>query len=161
MNNAKGQCVYNANWECDPMYRDWVKSVKTDKRKALCSYCDKMIDISTMGKSALNSRIWGTPWKTMKCPWKVLEKSLNLVSCTLYEPWKYCVSVPEHVNKPDGSIEKEYGNAPEFICIFLFFSSYILYVLICAWKDVRATIQWTSLSPHNMVNDPLKVSTKH
>ncbi len=57
MNKAKGQCVYNPNWECDPVFRDWVKLVQTDKRKAFCLYCDKTIDISTMGKSALNSHL--------------------------------------------------------------------------------------------------------
>ncbi len=48
MSKAKGQCLYNANWECDPAYRDWVKPVKTDKRKVVCSYCDKIVDISTI-----------------------------------------------------------------------------------------------------------------
>ena len=30
-----------------------------------------------------------SPWKTVICPWKILEKSLKFVSLKLYAPWFY------------------------------------------------------------------------
>ena len=38
-------------------YRDWVKSLKIDKHKVFCCVCDRVIDITTMGESALKSHV--------------------------------------------------------------------------------------------------------
>lgn len=51
----KGQCLYNKKWERDPQYKGWVSAFKADKRKALCQWCDRTIDVSSMGESALKS----------------------------------------------------------------------------------------------------------
>ena len=51
----KGQCLYNKKWEHDPQYKAWVSAYKADKRKALCHWCDRTIDVSSMGESALKS----------------------------------------------------------------------------------------------------------
>ena len=47
------KCVFNLKWELDVSYRDWVKNLKSDKHKAFCCVCDQVIDITTMGESAL------------------------------------------------------------------------------------------------------------
>ena len=47
------KCVFNLKWEFDVSNRDWVKSLKSDKHKAFCCVCDRIIDITTMGESAL------------------------------------------------------------------------------------------------------------
>ena len=52
----KGQCLYNKKWERDPQYKGWVSALKADKWEALCQWCDRTIDISSMGESALKSR---------------------------------------------------------------------------------------------------------
>lgn len=51
----KGQCFYNNKWQHDPQYKGWVSALKADKRKTLCQWCDRTIDISSMGESALKS----------------------------------------------------------------------------------------------------------
>ena len=51
----KGQCLYNKKWEPDPQYKAWVSAYKADKRKALCHWCDRTIDVSSMVESALKS----------------------------------------------------------------------------------------------------------
>ena len=51
----KGQCNYNPNWERDPRYKEWISPFKGDKKKALCKLCDRFIEISGMGESALKS----------------------------------------------------------------------------------------------------------
>ena len=38
-------------------YRGWVKSLKSDKHKAFCCVCDRVIDITTMGESAFKSHM--------------------------------------------------------------------------------------------------------
>ena len=51
----KGQCLYNKKWERDLQYKGWVSAFKADKRKAMCQWCDRTIDVSSMGESALKS----------------------------------------------------------------------------------------------------------
>lgn len=51
----KGQCLYNKKWERNPQYKGWVSALKADKRRALCQWCDRTIDVSSMGESALKS----------------------------------------------------------------------------------------------------------
>ena len=46
------KCVFNLKWELDMSYRDWVKSLKSDKHKTFCCVCDRVIDITTMGESS-------------------------------------------------------------------------------------------------------------
>ena len=55
----KGRCIYNIKWELDSQYKGWVSAFKADKRKALCKSCDRLIDISSMGESALKSHMKG------------------------------------------------------------------------------------------------------
>ncbi|KXJ08703.1 hypothetical protein AC249_AIPGENE28448 [Exaiptasia diaphana] len=55
----KGHCIYNAKWERDPLYKEWIGPFKGDKKKALCRSCDRLIDISSMGESALKSHAKG------------------------------------------------------------------------------------------------------
>ena len=51
------KCVFNLKWELNVSYRDWLKSLKSDKHKAFCCVCDCVIDITTMGESALKSYV--------------------------------------------------------------------------------------------------------
>ena len=58
--NSKGQrgnCIYNRQWELNSQYKGWVTAFKGDRKKALCKFCDRMIDISNMGESALKSHM--------------------------------------------------------------------------------------------------------
>lgn len=55
----RGICTYQVKWEQNPKYKDWIKAFKGDKRKALCTACDRIIDLSTMGESALRSHMNG------------------------------------------------------------------------------------------------------
>ena len=58
--NSKGQrgnCIYNRQWELNSQYKGWVTAFKNDKKKALCKTCDRIIDISNMGESALASHV--------------------------------------------------------------------------------------------------------
>jgi hypothetical protein len=47
--------VYNPEWESNAVYQTWIRPFKADKTKAICSVCDKIIDISNMGEAALKS----------------------------------------------------------------------------------------------------------
>ena len=60
--NSKGLCAFNKNWLQNPEYA-WVKQFKGDKRKALCTACDRLIDISSMAESALKSHTKGVKHK--------------------------------------------------------------------------------------------------
>ena len=53
----KGQFLYNRKWERDPQYEDLVNASKAGKRKALCQWCNRIIDdvVLDMGESALKS----------------------------------------------------------------------------------------------------------
>ena len=51
----KGHCLYNKKWERDTHYKGWVRAFKADKRKAVCQWCDRTIDVSSMGESELKS----------------------------------------------------------------------------------------------------------
>ena len=71
--NSKGQrgnCTYNWQWELNSQYKGWLTTLKADRKKALCKWWDRVIDILNMGESALklhmkserhknNSRIGG------------------------------------------------------------------------------------------------------
>ena len=52
-----GKCVYQAGWSVDSKYRDWIAPLKSDRYKALCRVCAKVIDLAAMGESALRSHI--------------------------------------------------------------------------------------------------------
>lgn len=43
-------------------YEDWLRPFKGDNRKALCSSCDKVIELSNMGESVLKSHIQNVDW---------------------------------------------------------------------------------------------------
>ena len=53
--DAERSLSYNNKWELDPQYKGWVSSFKADRNKARCKWCDRLIDISSTGESAL---IW-------------------------------------------------------------------------------------------------------
>ena len=48
--------IFNQKWLVD---YDWVRESKGDKRKALCYYCKKTLDLSKMGESALKLHMKG------------------------------------------------------------------------------------------------------
>ena len=65
--NSKGQrgnCVYNRQWELNSKYEGWLTAFKADRKKALCKCCDRIIDISNMGESALKSHMKSENTKT-------------------------------------------------------------------------------------------------
>ena len=51
-----GKCVFNRKWLSDAKL-SWVKEFKGDKHKAMCCVCNKVIDIESMGESALKSNM--------------------------------------------------------------------------------------------------------
>ena len=58
--NSKGQrgnCIYNRQWELYSQYKGWLTAFKGDRKKALCKCCDRIIDVSNLGESALKSHI--------------------------------------------------------------------------------------------------------
>ena len=60
MMNSKGQrgnCIYNRQWELNSQYKGWLTAFKGDRKKALCKCCDRIIDVSNMGESALKSHM--------------------------------------------------------------------------------------------------------
>ena len=72
----KGRCIYNCKWELDSQYKGWVSAFKADKRKALCKSCDRLIDISSMGESALKSHMKGEKHRlNSRCEQQEREKA--------------------------------------------------------------------------------------
>lgn len=57
--SSKGKCVYNNEWGRHPAYATWIRPFKSDKSKAICVVCDRIIDISNMGEAALKSHAKG------------------------------------------------------------------------------------------------------
>ena len=53
----RGNCIYNWHWELNSKYKGWFTAFKAERKKALCKCCDRMIDISNMGESALKSHM--------------------------------------------------------------------------------------------------------
>ena len=90
----KGQCLYNKKWERDPQYKGWVRAFKWDKRKALCQWCDRTIDVSSMGESAPKSHSKSEKHKqNSRCEQRVtlswssfgsFELHEGLITCTRY-----------------------------------------------------------------------------
>ena len=80
----KGRCIYNCKWELDSQYKGWVSAFKADKRKALCKSCDRLIDISSMGESALKSHMKGEKHRlNSRCEQQqVTLSSFGFGSCT-------------------------------------------------------------------------------
>lgn len=50
---SRRKCIYNKEWEENPAYKDWVQPLKSDKTNCICLACDRVVDISNMGESAL------------------------------------------------------------------------------------------------------------
>ena len=67
----RGNCIYNRQWELNSKYKGWLTAFKADRKKALCKCCDRMIDISNMGESALKSHTKSERQKT------TVESGLN------------------------------------------------------------------------------------
>ena len=58
--NSKGQrgnYIYNRQWELNSQYKGWLTAFKGDRKKALCKCCDRIIDVSNVGESALKSHM--------------------------------------------------------------------------------------------------------
>ena len=52
MGGGAGAYTVNKKWERDPQCKDWVSVLKVDKQKALCQWCYRTIDVSSMGECA-------------------------------------------------------------------------------------------------------------
>lgn len=86
----KGRCLYNKKWERDTQYKGWVRTFKADKRKALCQWCDRTIDVLSMGESELKSHSKSKKHKqNSRCEQRVTLSSLGifelhkgLITCT-------------------------------------------------------------------------------
>ena len=57
-----GKCAFNRKWLSDAKF-SWVKEFKGDKHKAMCCVYNKVIDIESMGESALKSHMKGEKHK--------------------------------------------------------------------------------------------------
>ena len=57
MSGPKNKCVFANKWLTNDAYSPWLKAFKSDKHKCLCTFCDKLIDVGTMGESALKSHM--------------------------------------------------------------------------------------------------------
>ena len=53
-----GKCTFNTKWLTREEYK-WVRQVKGDSQKALCFTCNKTINLTRMGESALRSHMGG------------------------------------------------------------------------------------------------------
>lgn len=57
--SGKGKCIFNSKWLKNDSYKGWLKCTE-DKHKALCTVCNRSIDVSAMGESALKSHMKGS-----------------------------------------------------------------------------------------------------
>ena len=57
-------CVFQDKWLSDDMYKIWICKDKC-MNSAFCKLCEKLIDLSSMGKSALDSHAKGKKHKDM------------------------------------------------------------------------------------------------
>ena len=57
--NMPGNCHFQTEWLSMPEYREWIQRSK-NASVAVCKLCNKTLDISTMGTSALRSHMRGT-----------------------------------------------------------------------------------------------------
>ena len=53
-----GSCFFRAEWRLDDRFKKWIMQ-DSSKQRARCIFCDKSIDISSMGTSALRSHARG------------------------------------------------------------------------------------------------------
>ena len=60
MSHLKGMCRFNSKWTTCDQYKNWLRPFKADSKKALCILCDKLVDLSNMGESALKSHTKST-----------------------------------------------------------------------------------------------------
>ena len=58
-----GRCVFADKWLKDDKFSSWVAPHATSRQKARCKVCNKDIDVSTMGESALVSHMAGKKHK--------------------------------------------------------------------------------------------------
>ena len=52
-------CTFQTKWLLDENYRGWIKKVVNNKNAAECTVCSKIIDLTTMGATALTSHSKG------------------------------------------------------------------------------------------------------
>lgn len=62
--NLGAMCTFNRVWLADKALK-WVAEVKHDKHKALCTVCNKIVDLRKMGHSALISHAKSDKHKTL------------------------------------------------------------------------------------------------
>lgn len=135
----KGMCRYNHNWETQAAYKDWLRPFKGDNRKALCSSCDKVIELSNMGESALKSHI-----KSAKHIRITEQQKKTVNSCQSMQ------SFFKPVEKSDGIGNLSIPPPPADTCPGPSTSSKTLQSFVSKEDTIKAEILWT-----------LKVVTSH
>lgn len=51
----KGNCVFNQAWVENQEYQSWIAEVKDNRHAFLCKLCKKVVDVRSMGESAVQS----------------------------------------------------------------------------------------------------------
>lgn len=78
-----GNCAFNDAWLLKADFKEWLRFVEGNKRKARCVVCSKDIDISNMGEAALTSHMEGKKHKERleirknTCPLSAWAKTIN------------------------------------------------------------------------------------
>lgn len=100
MSQFKGGCRYNSKWDTHEQYKDWLKPVKLDSRKASCTVCDKIIDLSNMGEGAIKSHMKGG--KHVRNIAKLKESTSSVKLESFFKPsesTKLCIPPPTQMSE--------------------------------------------------------------
>ena len=68
LSERSAKYVFNRKWLTGAKL-SWVKGFKGDKHKTMCCVCDEVINIESMGESALKSHMKGEKHKTKRWNW--------------------------------------------------------------------------------------------
>ncbi len=68
-----GNCVFIGKWLTHPELKPWIQRDK-DQHRAFCKFCNRSVDVSTKGHSALKSYMTGTKHNTVGTQ----NRSLNM-----------------------------------------------------------------------------------
>ena len=60
-----GNCSFNDVWLHKPVFKEWLRRVEGQQRKARCNACSKEFDIGNMGEAALTSHMDGKKTQTV------------------------------------------------------------------------------------------------
>ena len=114
----KNKCLFQAKWLDDLCYIQWLK--KKSDEVALCSYCEKEVNIGNMGETALMSHLKGEK-----------HQGISKFSCTN--------SIVSLLKKPSESENKSQDNMPQTskkqVCIDN---------LMASNATTKAEIRWVS-----------------